>query len=116
MTVDDETGSGSGWNLDATSTTLTTGSYTLPTTATTILSATDSAASGNCSMPTNSISYPVTLPAASTPPTAIALFNAAAATGKGPVNITFGAKVSIPANAHAGTYASTWTLTMASGP
>lgn len=116
VTVDDETGTGSGWNLEGTSTTLSNGTHTLPTTTTTITSGLATADSGNCSLPTNSINFPVTLPAAATAPTAVKLFDAAASTGAGPADITLGAKVSVPPNAYAGTYTSTWTLTVASGP
>jgi len=116
VTVDDESGSGSGWNLDATSTTLTSGGFTLPTSATTITSASAVAGSGNCSMPTNAIGYPITLPAAASAPAAVSLYDAAAHTGAGPVNVTFNTNVSVPGSAHAGAFASTWTLTLASGP
>jgi hypothetical protein len=115
-TPDDETGNGSGWNLNATSTTLTNGTNTLPTTATTITRASSSAATGNCSLPTNSVTYPLTLPAGAPPPTAAELFNAASSTGKGPTNVTFTAKITLPGSARSGSYSSTWTLTMASGP
>lgn len=116
VTADDETGSGSGWNLDATSTTLTSGAHTLPTTATTITSGSAVSGTGTCSLPTNTIAFPVTLPAAAVAPTAVKLFNAATGTGGGPANITLGVKVSVPPNAYAGTYTSTWTFTIASGP
>jgi hypothetical protein len=112
----DETGAGSGWNLNATSTTLTAGANTLPTTATTITTGSGSAETGNCSLPTNVIGYPLTLPAATSPPPAIALFDASVGTGKGPALLKFTAKITVPGNAHAGAYKSTWTLTMASGP
>jgi hypothetical protein len=39
----------------------------LPTTATTITGASSSAATGNCSLPTNSVTYPLTLPAGAPP-------------------------------------------------
>ena len=117
FTLDDETGSGAGWNLNATSTTLgATGGKTLPTNATTITAASVSAATGNCSLPTNGIAYPVTLPAAATPPTAATLFDAAAHTGQGPANVTLTASVALPGNAKAGSYSSTWTLALSSGP
>ena len=117
VTPDDETGSGNGWQLDATSTTLRTGTYTLPTTATTITSpVSQSAATGNCSLPTNTVTYPVTLPAGASPPTAAAVYSANTGTGNGPTNVTLTASTSVPGNAHAGSYSSTWTLTMASGP
>ncbi len=117
LTLGDETGSGSGWNLNGTSTTLTAGAgKNLPTTATTITAASSSAATGNCSLPTNSITYPVTLPAGTTAPTAIKLFNAAANTGRGPTTVKLTAKVALPANTRSGSYTSTWTLAIATGP
>lgn len=116
FTLSDETGSGSGWNLSATSTTLTSGSHTLPATATTVTGASASAASGNCSLPTNSVSYPVTLPAAATAPTAVPVYAAEADTGEGPADVTLTAKIAVPANTYAGTYTSTWTVTISSGP
>lgn len=119
VTVDDQTGSGSGWNLDGTSTTFTNGTHTLSSTATTVTSATPAADSGNCTLPVNdtsNVSYPVTLPAGATAPAAVKLFSDKAGDGMGPANITFDAKVILPANAYAGTYSSTWTFTIASGP
>ena len=117
ITADDETGSGGGWNVTATSTTFNAGSgKVLPATATRITGASVAAAAGNCSTPTNSVSYPVTLPAGPSPPTATRVYNAAANTGKGPSDITLTAVVTLPANTSAGTYTSTWTLTIASGP
>jgi hypothetical protein len=114
---DDETGNPVGWNISATSTTFTNGGgKTLPTTATTITGASVAAATGNCSLPTNSIGYPVTLPAGSTPPTAVKIYNAAASSGAGPANVTLTDKLRVPANAYAGTYSSTWTYTLSSGP
>lgn len=117
LTLSDQTGSGSGWNLNATSTTLTAGAEkNLPTTATTITAASTATASGNCSLPTNSVKYPVTLPAATSPPAAVELFNAASKTGQGPTKVTLTSKVALPANARAGSYKSTWTLALSSGP
>jgi hypothetical protein len=117
VTPDDETTAGSGWNITATSTTLTNASsQTLPSTATTLTSASSAAASGNCSLPTNAITYPVTVPAGPTAPTAVKIYNAASATGKGPANVTLTAQLSVPASAYKGTYTSTWTLAIVSGP
>jgi hypothetical protein len=44
------------------------------------------------------------------------LFNAAAASGIGNQTVTPTFKLAVPANTYAGTYTSTWTLTLASGP
>jgi len=116
FTLNDQTGSGSGWNLNGTSTTFTGAGGELPTTATTINFVSDSAATGNCNLPTNTVTYPVTLPAGATPPTAVRLFNATANTGEGPTNVTLQATVTVPANARATSYASTWTFSLSSGP
>lgn len=116
--ISDATGSASGWDVTATSTTFTSGGNTLPTTATTIASAPTDACDTNstCTLATNAIGYPYSLPAATTAPTATKLFNAAATTGAGNQTITPTWSLAIPAGSHAGAYSSTWTLTLASGP
>jgi hypothetical protein len=117
LTPDDETGSNSGWNITGTSTTLTNaGGKKLSNTATTVTAASISAASGNCSLPANSVAYPATLPAGTTPPTAVKLFNAAAGSGSGPANATLTFQLAVPANSYRGTYTSTWTFAIVSGP
>jgi putative surface cell wall-binding protein len=117
LTADDESGSGAGWNLNATSTTFDAGGgHLLPATATTITAGSASAATGNCTLPTNTTTYPVTLPAGSTPPTAVRLFDASASSGTGASDISLTTSVALPANVRAGSYSSTWTLTLSSGP
>ena len=116
LSPNDETGSGAGWNLTATSTTFTTAGHTLPSTAAQITAASASAITGTCSLPNNQIAYPVTVPAGTTAPAAVKVFDAAPATGAGPVTVGLTASLSVPANARTGTYNSTWTLTLASGP
>ncbi len=119
--IGDATGSGSGWNVTATSTTFTSGSHTLPTTSTTVqtapTAACDAGAAG-CTVATNSVSFPYTLPAGTTAPTATKLFTAAASTGMGDQSFTPTWTLAIPANAVAsGTaYTSTWTFSLVSGP
>jgi hypothetical protein len=118
LDVGDATGSGAGWNITATSTTFTTGSVTLSTTATTVQSGPTVAcdASTTCVTATNSISYPYTLPADASAPTATKVYNAAANTGMGDQTVTVTWQVAIPASTKAGTYTSTWTLSLVSGP
>jgi len=120
LTPDDESGTGTswnGWNITGTSTTFSDGAgHTLPTSAASISAASRVAGTGNCSLPTNSITYPVTLPAGSTPPTAVKLYNAAANTGEGPTNVTLTTKLAVGANTFKGTYTSTWTFAIVSGP
>jgi len=118
MDVGDATGSGAGWDITGTSTTLTTGSVTLPTTATTIASAPTVAcdAAVTCTLATNGVSYTYTLPAAASAPTATKLYNAAANTGMGKQTVTVTWSLTVPSSAKTGTYTSTWTISLASGP
>lgn len=118
LTVDDETASASGWNLTITSTQFTTGGaspQTLATTASSLTGAT-SACSGTCVSATNGVSYPVAVPAAPSPPTAVKFFDAAAGTGSGPLSVTPTISVSLPTTTRVGTYSSTLTFTLATGP
>ncbi len=116
LSPDDETGSGAGWNLTATSTLFVSGTHTLPATAAQITAATETAGTGQCSAPSNQISYPVTVPAATTPPSAVKIYDAAAGSGAGPANVGLTATLNVPSNARSGAYTSTWTLTLSSGP
>lgn len=124
----DATGSGSGWDLEVTSTQFTTGTDTLPTSALTVngsasnqTSTTAPVAScvSTCTLPTSTtapVTYPLTVPAASTAPTAVALYTADAATGEGAVDLASDWWLTIPATANAGTYTNTITLSIVSGP
>lgn len=118
LVVADATGSGNGWSISVTSTTFTTGSRTLSNNATTVQSAPTIAckAATTCTPATNSVSYPFTLPAAGTAPTAQKLFSAAVNTGLGAQTVTPTWRLAIPATTYAGTYTSTWTFTLMSGP
>jgi hypothetical protein len=117
LTPDDERGTGVGWNITGTSTAFSDGSgHSLPSTATVVTAASVSAGSPNCNLPTNSIGYPVALPAGSGPPTAVKVYNAASATGKGQQSLTLTFQLSVPANTYRGTYTSTWTFAIVSGP
>ncbi len=115
--VTDNSG-GNGWNIAATSTTFKSGANTLPTTATTVASAPSSGCAGGftCTAPTDSVSYPYTLPAGSSAPTETKLVNAAVGSGMGRQTITPTFTLSVPATAHAGGYTSTWIFTLSSGP
>lgn len=119
--VGDATGSGTGWNVAATSTTFTTGGgspHLLSTSATTVGSAPSVACDtgATCTTASNSITYPYSLPAASTAPTATKMYNGAANTGMGNQTVTPTWKLAVPANTFAGTYTSTWTISLVSAP
>ena|SRR2546422_832297 len=123
LTVIDATGSGSGWNVTITSTTFSTSGgtpHTLSTTATTVSNITQACHTGStCTSATNSVSYSptaLTVPAGSSAPTAVKLFNAALNTGMGEIDLTPTVSVALPANIYAGTYSSTITLAIVSGP
>jgi hypothetical protein len=119
LTAVDTTGSGAGWNLTITSTQFTTGGgtpHTLATNASTITGVTSACASGTCTNPTNAVTYPVSVPAGATAPTAVKLFNAAASTGLGSFTVTPTVGVFVPATSFAGSYSSTLTVAIVSGP
>jgi hypothetical protein len=118
LTVNDTRTTGSiGWNLTLTSTQFNTGTSTLATNASTVTSVTASCANGGvCANPTNSLTYPINVPAGSSPPTPNKFYNAASATGVGTFTVTPTIQVSVPQNSYAGSYTSTLTIAIASGP
>jgi hypothetical protein len=117
LTPADGTGSGAGWNLTGTSTPFTNEQgQTLPVTATTITAAVAAPTGATCRLPTNTISYPVTLPAAAVPPAGVKLYDAAAGTGLGPSTLTLTSKVAVPPSIYKGTYAASWFFTLSTGP
>jgi WxL domain surface cell wall-binding len=119
LTATDTTGTGAGWNLTITSTQFTTGGgtpHTLAANASTITGVTSACATGTCTNPTNAVTYPVGVPAAATAPTAVKFFNAAANTGLGSFTVTPAVGVFVPASTFAGSYSSTLTVSIVSGP
>lgn len=115
----DPRGTGAGWNLTVTSTQFKDAAgHTFPTTASTITAATNGCgASSTCTLATNSVSYAsLTMPAGATAPAAVKYFNAAANSGMGKIDVNATVTVAVPANVFAGTYSSTVTVSIASGP
>ncbi len=115
----DPRGTGAGWNLTVTSTQFSDGSgHTFPTTASSITAATNACgASSTCTQATNSVSYAsLTVPAGPTAPAAVKFFNAATNTGMGKIDVSATVSVAVPANVFAGTYTSTVTVSIVSGP
>jgi hypothetical protein len=119
--VSDATGSGAGWDLQATSTAFCTAgdAHCLADTATTIAAPGPTvacAAGATCTVASNTASYPYALPAAATAPTATTFFAADASSGMGAQVVTATFTVAIPANTYAGVYDSTWTYSLVSAP
>lgn len=114
-------GASAGWSLSATSTQWTTGGASpkvLPLTATTVANTpiVTCDVGGACNLAANSIGYPYVLPAGVTAPTATKLFNAGGGSGIGRQTVTPTLRLSVPGSSHAGTYHSTITVTLSSGP
>lgn len=106
-----------GWNLTITSTRFSTGGgATLPTSASSMTAAATVCAVGPCTDPANTISYPVAVPAGSTPPAPVKFFSTPADTGIGTFTMTPTVAVSVPANTYAGSYTSTLELSLVAGP
>jgi uncharacterized protein (UPF0333 family) len=90
-------------------------SYTL--TAVGLLAAVVTATGSTCTLPTDSTTYPVAVTTAASSPTAVKVYDTAASTGLGQVTISnVGWWLAIPANTLAGTYTSTITVQVNSGP
>ena len=110
--VIDARGTGLGWNLQISATTFSdlSGHTLAPGQVGSVAQA--CTAGSTCTAATSSgISYPLTIAT-----TAAKAFNAAAATGLGKINVTPTINVAIPGNAYAGTYTSTVTLAVTTGP
>jgi hypothetical protein len=98
-----------GWKVQASATTPTSGSNTLPALA--VTAGTFVCASSCTTNPTNGVTYPITLTT-----TAQTIYNAAANTGRGTFTVTHTFQLNYLANAFPGTYSSTVTLTGTTGP
>jgi WxL domain surface cell wall-binding len=121
FTSNDLSGSAEGWHLSITSTqfTSTTTSTPLPLDASDITSTTATCTvATTCSDPTltNDITTVVPIPAATTAPTAVTFFGAIATTGAGTYTVTPTINVFIPGGTRIGSYTSTTTLAIESGP
>jgi hypothetical protein len=119
--VGDSTGSGSGWNITATSTPFATavGTHVLATDSVSI----GSAPTANCDAlasctvaANNSVTYPYTLPSDTVPPTASKMFTSDLDSGLGNQTLSPTWALALPANTYAGTYTATWTFSLVSGP
>jgi len=134
--VDDATGSGAGWDVEVAPTTFTDSTTSDTLADTTTLStngSTSSAAAANgptaacsvvgsgCTLPSNSLSYPVHIFTMAGSPPFTTIFDTSAGSGLGSIQIggstaPLGWWVNLPANTVPGTYVSTLTLQVNSGP
>jgi hypothetical protein len=116
--VKDNTGAGSGWHLTLTTTTFTAGTKTLATDSVNEKTAPTNACdvSVTCTLASNTVTYPVAIPAAATAPPAVTIMNAATDTGMGGQTSTHTMSLAVPGNAGAGSYSSTWTYSLVSAP
>lgn len=132
-TVNDATGSSAGWHVTAAATTFTNGSSTFANTGTistngsltsiTSTSTPSATCTGTCTLPSNSTTYPAAIVTAATSPTPSTIYDNALNSGLGQVVIGGSASanpvgwwVNVPARAVAGSYTSTVTLEIISGP
>jgi hypothetical protein len=114
FTIDTEVsstnGNKAGWKVQASATTPSSGSYTLP--ALVVTGGSESCISACTVNPTLSgVSYPITMSGS-----AQTIYNAAANTGTGDFDVANTFRVAVPANTIAGTYSSTVTLSGSTGP
>ena len=120
ITVTDARGSGSGWKLSITSTQFLSSNNKgdqLPSNASQITGVSRSCSvHSTCTLPINSVSYSLLIPAGATPPPPVKFFNAAVSSGLGVFSLTMMVNVTIPANTEVGTYSSTITIAIANGP
>jgi hypothetical protein len=132
-TVNDATGSGTGWHVQLSATTFTNGSNSFSNTGTfmtngSVTSSTDTTAptntcTGACTLPVNTTTYPVAITTDPNNPTPYVIYDTAANSGLGQVIIggstqphPVGWWVNVPSNASAGSYTSTITMETISGP
>ena len=133
LTVSDLTGTGAGWHITVSATTFTSGTHTLPNSGAVQVTGSTTAVTGStapsatcvvlCTLPTNTSSYPVAVSTAGSAPSAYTIYDTSASTGKGIMTIggssaanPVGWWVQVPGSAYSGSYTSTLTLAIVSGP
>ena len=119
MTTQDTRGTGAGWNETITSTQFTTGApdgYVLPISASTITGVASSNGTGTSTAPVDALSYPIAVPSGPASPTPVKFFDTTTNSGMGRFNVSPTISVLVPQDSYAGTYTSTLTLGIVSGP
>jgi hypothetical protein len=108
VSVNDATGTGTGWNLQAQIGPLTAGASTIPAANHAISGVSVSGVKGVG--PANSVTT------GAIPTTAGKIFNAAANSGMGQATMTFNTQLTVPASALEGTYTTTLVVSIVAGP
>lgn len=107
-----------GWNLTITSTRfINAASKSLAANVSSLTGATLTCANGGiCDTPPNSVTYPITIPAGLTAPAAVKMFSAPVADGEGYFTLALPVTIALPQNSYTGSFSSTVTLSVVSGP
>jgi len=133
LAVSDETLTGAGWDVTISATTFTNGAHTLPNTGTFVLTGAVSSIAASttpslactlsCLPPADAVTYPVAVTTAASTPSPVSIYEASAGSGLGGILLggstaadPFGWWVKVPGNAWRGSYTSTVTVAIASGP
>ncbi|HEX4430127.1 MAG TPA: WxL domain-containing protein [Frankiaceae bacterium] len=118
LQVLDNTGNAAGWNITLAMTPFHSLNGDLPASAVSDFSAATpvcDALAPTCTIATNTVTYPLALTAAALP-VAVEIESAASGTGMLSQSTTHTMQLAIPAAARAGSYTSTWTYSVVSGP
>jgi hypothetical protein len=133
LTATDNTATGAGWHITVSATTFTTGPKSLPNagavnftgSVSSSLAGTAPTATcvGSCTLPTDTTTYPVVMATAVSSPTVYTVYDTSVSTGEGVMTIggsaatdPIGWWVQVPASVYVGSYTSTVTLEVVSGP
>ena len=133
LAVSDETLTGAGWHVTISATTFTNGAHTLPNTGTFVLTGSISsitastapslACTASCIPPNDAVTYPVAVTSAASSPSPVSVYDVSAGSGLGGILLggssaadPFGWWVKVPGNAWRGSYTSTVTVAIVSGP
>ena len=119
LSTQDTRGTGTGWNETVTSTQFATGgssNHTLAPSASTVTGVSADNENGTSTAPNDALSYPIVVPSGPTAPPPVKFFDTAVDSGMGRFRVSPAISVFVPQDSYAGTYSSTLTLAISSGP